>query len=263
MKKLLFLLLSMSGIISQLQGQNLPDFKYLGDTYQKESYLNFSGMYVQLLNPAAPDDPALHAKGIFFVDLYYLRPSFEKGGLNRRVDYKLIPDLFWLMKTITEKDPRQMYANIGSTISGGLIGWHSWKWNLVAKPKTCISLGFAVNDYFIGAIYKDSSAGIRLHEPQGWQIGAGPAMGFSKALSKNFVLMGSGAYVINLFKPVDISYAKSDDAYPKPHMAHLELTLMSKTGLFLETQFVGLINQGNLPNSSMRTDFKLGFAFVL
>jgi len=38
---------------------------------------------------------------------------------------------------------------------------------------------------------------------------------------------------------------------------------MSKWGLFMEGQFVQLINRGNLPNQTRRLDLKLGFAFVL
>lgn len=102
-----------------------------------------------------------------------------------------------------------------------------------------------------------------LLEPQGWQIGAGPAMGFARQLSPAFLLMGSGSYVLNFSRSVSVTYAKEDNSYPKPHMFHTQLTLMSKWGLFAEAQFVQLINRGNIPNNTRRLDLKLGFAFVL
>ncbi|MCG9879619.1 MAG: hypothetical protein MH472_03380 [Bacteroidia bacterium] len=102
-----------------------------------------------------------------------------------------------------------------------------------------------------------------MHEPQGWQIGAGPSIGLVRHLNNSFLLIGSSSYTISFAKPVDISYAKADNAYPKPHFLHGNLTLMSKWGFFAEAQFVKLLNQGNLPNSTQRLDLKLGFSFVL
>jgi hypothetical protein len=242
--------------------QDLKSFTYLGDVYQKEDYLSVSILRTQLWNPAAPDDPSIHARGVNFLDAYYHRPNFEKWGLNRRVDYKLLPDMFWLFKTITEKDEREMYAKAGSSITGGIIGWHSWNWNVRVRSRSCVQAGFALNDYFIGAIYQ-KSGGIVLNEPQGWQIGAGPSGGYTCLLSKNFLLTGTCQYILSFAKPVDVSYAKADNNYPKPHFWHTQITLMSKWGGFAEVQYVRLLNRGNLPNSTQRLDLKLGFAFVL
>jgi hypothetical protein len=255
----LFLCLALMG-----RAQDLSSFQYLKDKFQKEEYLAFSLMRTQLFNPAAPDDPSLHAKGVNFLDLYYFRPNCEKWGLNRRVDYKLLTDMAWLFKTITEKDESQMYARVGSSITGGIIGWHSWNWNLQAKPKTCIGAGLSINDYFIGAIYQNKEKnGIILQEPQGWQIAAGPSGSISHLLNESFMLMGSASYVASFAKPVDVSYAKADNKYPKPHFAHAQVTLMSKWGFFAETQYVRLINRGANRNSTQRVDVKLGFALVL
>ncbi len=243
--------------------QTLDKFTYLKDRFHQEEYLNFSFMLANLDNPAAPNNRALHKQSVPFIDLYFLKPDFSKGGLNRRSDYKLIPDMFWLFKQITEKDEKKLYANQGSSITGGIIGWHHWSWNIIAKPQHCIGLGINLSDYFIGSIYQGENNDIVLHEPQGWQIGLGPVITMSNRINNTFVLISSAAYVPSLLKPVDVSYAKADDAYPKPHFLHGNITLMSKWGLFMEGQFVQLINRGNLPNQTRRLDLKLGFAFVL
>jgi len=243
--------------------QDLKSFTYLGDVHQKEDYLNVSLLRCQMFNPAAPDDPDMHAKGVNFLDVYYHRPDFTKGGLNRRIDYKLLPDMFWLFKTITEKDETELNAKVGSSITGGLIGWHSWNWNLRTRDRTCLQAGFAINDYFIGALYRKPGGGIILNEPQGWQIGAGPSAGITHLLTKNFMLTATSQYIASFAKPVDVSYAKADKKYPKPHFLHSQVTLMSKWGAFAELQYVRLINRGNQPNATQRLDIKLGFAFVL
>ncbi len=263
MKRIVVSLFCLSLVLNS-KAQTLKDFTYLKDRFHLESYLNFSAMLANIDNPAAPVNREAHKQSVPFIDLYYLQPNFNKGGLNRRIDYKLLPDIFWLFKQITEKDERKLYASQGSTISGGIIGWHYWTWNILASNQRCINLGFSISDYFIGAIYLDSAQSkIILHEPQGWQIGAGPTAGISQRLNNSFILLGSAAYVPSFLKPVNVSYAKYDDAYPKPHFMHANLTLLSKWGLFAEAQYVQLINKGNLPNSTRRLDLKLGFAFVL
>ncbi len=258
------LLISFLSLAFISKTQSLKEFTYLKDRYHLESYFNFSAMLANIDNPAAPNNRQAHKQSVLFIDLYYLKPNFNKGGLNRRSDYKLLPDIFWLFKQITEKDESKLNASQGSSISGGIIGWHQWTWNLTAKPQQCISIGLTISDYFIGSIYLDSTQSkIVLHEPQGWQIGAGPVIGISQRLSNSFILIGSTAYVPSFLKPVSVSYAKEDENYPKPHFLHLNLTLMSKWGLFAEGQLVQLINNGNLPNTTRRLDLKLGFAFVL
>jgi hypothetical protein len=248
---------------SFVHAQSLKKFTYLKDKFEDEGYIMVSGALVKLSNNKAPYQPEVHSQTVPFIDIYFLKPRFSSGGLNRRVDYKLMTDIFWLFKTITEKDESKLYASVSSTISGGLIGWHMFHWNVIAKEKQCVSLGFSLNDYFIGAIYQDSLGQASLQEPQGWQIGVGPALGFTQQLSNEFVLMASSAYVVNVLRPVSISYAKEDNSYPKPHVWHGNITLMSKWGVFTEMQITQLINRGNIPNSTRRIDLKLGFAFVL
>lgn len=263
MKRLLGIALFL-GLAAIGKSQTLKEFTYLKDRFHQESYFNFSAMLANIDNPAAPNNREAHKQSVPFIDLYLLKPNFNKGGLNRRSDYKLLPDIFWLFKQITEKDEKKMYANQSSTLTGGIIGWHHWTWNVTAKPQHCLSLGFTLSDYFIGSIYQDNSNNnIILHEPQGWQIGAGPVVSVSQRLSNSFILIGSTAYVPSFLKPVNVSYAKVEDAYPKPHFLHANFTLISKWGFFAEGQFVQLINLGNLPNQTRRLDLKLGFAFVL
>ncbi len=250
-------------LVFESRSQDLKSFTYLGDVHHKNDYLHVSLMRTQLFNPAAPEGASLHSKGVNFMDIYYNRPDFSPKGLNRRIDYKLLPDMFWLFKTITEKDEKAMYAKTGSTISGGLIGWHSWNWNLRTRDRTCLQAGFALNDYFIAAIYRKPGGGIILNEPQGWQIGAGPSGGITHMFNPNFVLTGTCQYIVSFAKPVDVSYAKAEKNYPKPHFLHSQVTLMSKWGAFAELQYVRLVNRGSYSNSTQRLDIKLGFAFVL
>lgn len=251
-------------IYCQLLGaQNLSSFTYLKDVFEGERYYFVSASLVNLSNSKALGNPANHKQSVPFFDIYFLKPNFKKAGLNRRVDYKLITDIFWLFKTITEKDESKLNAEVSSTLSGGLLGWHMYHWNIVAKPRQCLSLGLSVNDYFMGAIYSDSLGQISLQEPQGWQIGLGPAVGFTQELNAQFMLLVSSAYVFNVLRPVSVTYAIENNSYPKPQVFHANLTLMSKWGAFAEAQVIQLINRGNIPNATRRLDLKLGFAFVL
>jgi hypothetical protein len=259
----IMVLLGLCILHASAYAQSLKEFTYLKDKFEGEGYVMASGVLVNLSNKDAFINPQAHNQTVPFIDIYFLKPRFSLGGLNRRVDYKLITDIFWLFKTITEKDASKLNASVGSTLSTGLIGWQMFHWNVTAKQNRTISLGFSLNDYFIGSINQDTMGKITLKEPQGWQIGIGPAVGINQRLSNEFILMASTAYVVNVLRPVSISYAQEDNAYPKPHVWHGNITLMSKWGLFTEMQISQLINKGNIPNATRRIDFKLGFAFVL
>lgn len=242
-------------------GQSLEEFKYLKDKYGGEGYLNVSGSFTFLSNKAAPG-PSAHEKNGIVLDVVYNHIGFTKGFFNYRFDHKLITDILFLADKVVDRKASVDRAE-GSSVSTGVIGWHGMGWNAIAKPKFCLAPGFAIDDYFFGASYKDSSGALHTPEPQGWYITAGPALFTHIALKKWLILQTSAAYDFAFARPVSITYAEVNDSYPKPQFFHVAATLMTPWGIFGEVQYTTIVNTGNLPNATDRLDLKLGFSFVL
>ncbi|MCC7297531.1 MAG: hypothetical protein IT244_04295 [Bacteroidia bacterium] len=242
-------------------GQNLKDFKYLKDPYQHESYLGFAGTFTAIRNNAAPF-PEAHALQDFSADINYRSVNFDQGEMQYLGHYKLLPDLFFLLgKMINQKN--NGLRGEGSSVTSGIAGWHRWVWNVKSKPKMCYSLGFALNDYFMGNSYRDSNNQLKTYEPQGWWLSAGPTAMYHAAIGKHFVFHGTINYNLGYYKPVNVSYAVVDNQYPKPHFFHTHVELVSSLGLFAGIDYTAVINRGNIPGKVRRIDGLLGFKFVM
>lgn len=246
----------------QLKSQEIANFTYLKDQAGDELYLGVSADYVYLTNPKMPDTTSWNTSG-FVLDVNLRKYSFRRGGVNYQWDYKLLFDLIFLTKQMVDVKSRGQ-RTLGSTVSGGITGWHQWTWNIMGGKKWNTGFGIALNDYFVGTSYYDKKQNkLVTPEPQGWYLATGPAFSGSYLISNSFLLHGKFSYVMSYSRPISITYADVQSGYPKPHFAGLNLTLLTKWGLFAEAQFCKLINRGNIPNAANRSDVKLGFNFVL
>jgi hypothetical protein len=71
------------------------------------------------------------------------------------------------------------------------------------------------------------------------------------------------SYSIAYWKAVDVSDAIKDDSYPLPHFFGTSMELLSPWGVYLEIDHNRIINRGPNPNKGSRTDFNLGFKFMI
>lgn len=241
--------------------QSLKEFKYLGDPYDNELYLNVCGTFTLLRNNAAPY-PEAHKFNAFSMDISGRNVTWEKGKPHYTMNYKLLPDLLFLTgKMINRKSSGNRTE--GSSVSTGIGGWHRWAWNIAVREKQCVSLGFALNDYFIGNSYRDSSKNLHTYEPQGWWISSGPVVMYHRLLHKHLLLHSLVNYNFGFLKGVDITYAEKDPSYPKPHFFHIQSEIISSIGIFAGFDYTRVINRGNKQGKVQRLDFLLGYKFVL
>lgn len=244
--------------------QNLQSFTYLGDQMGGELYLGFSAEYCMLANPEAPH-PDLHNIRGFSGKVDMKRIGFEKGDQQYSMEYKLLGDVALILHNQINGDGSQYYRQIGSSISNGLLGWHSWGWNVVATDRFTLATGFNLNDYFYGKTYVSdtTSNGVVSPEPQGYYFAAGPTL-FSNVYLNDFLMINAKAsYSFSYWRAVSLSYAVVDNNYPKPHFGSMNIELITKWGLFAGFDYNWVINRGNLPDKTSRKDFLLGFRFVL
>lgn len=153
-----------------------------------------------------------------------------------------------------------------STVTTGLIGWTSWGWNVIDRPKSSFALGFNLNDYIIGAtyIYTDpfgQPLSPVTTEPQGYYWAGGPSFFFDYQISEKLNLQSFASYSLAFWRPVSLSYAVEDKSYAKPHFVQFNVELHTPFHLYGGVDFTSLINRGDLPNSTKRFDLLVGYQF--
>lgn len=241
--------------------QNLEDFKYLNDPYQDESYLGFAGTYTLIRNKVAPF-PKAHSLQDFSADINYRTVNFDQGKKQYLGHYKLLPDLVFLLGKMFNNKSNGLRGE-GSSITSGIAGWHRWAWNVKTTNKQCFSAGFALNDYFLGNSYRDSSNQLKTYEPQGWWLSAGPVAMYHLSMGKKFIFHGTVNYNFGYHKAINVSYATVDNKYPKPHFFHTHLEIVSSIGVFAGIDYSTVVNRGKIPSKVRRIDCLLGFKFVM
>ena len=249
-----------------LTSMGQPVFKYLGDDYTGEMYLGTSATYSFLSNNEAPN-PELHKLKGFSAKVDLRSTPWELGTVKYFMQYKLLGDLALIVDNQINDDGSAYYRQVSSSITNGLLGWHSFGWTFISNPRMSIALGANINDYFFGATYKvDSlpqSGNLASPEPQGYYFAAGPSVLADIKLNNYLLLHLHGAYSFSYWRAVSLSYASEDDSYPKPHFYQITTELMSPWGVFLGMDYNTLVNRGDLPNNTRRLDFQLGFRWVL
>ncbi|MFN3841546.1 MAG: hypothetical protein ACK4RF_12645 [Cyclobacteriaceae bacterium] len=251
-------------------GQSLQEFKNGKEPFYKEKgsigdhgTWGFALSFSNLSNPVAPNSNA-HNITKLSMRMDYKRYRNEKGKPRMFYQNKSLGDVFVILgselKNHTGVDQKE-----GSTIST-FIGWTSWGWNMLAKDRAMIAMGFNINDYIVGTryYYRDVNGGIisqETKEPQGLYYGIGPSVFFDYAISEKVILQTLTSYTATFWRPVSLSYATVDKSYPKPHFLHLNAELQTSFKLFVGFDVAVLLNRGDLPNDTRRIDLLIGYRF--
>lgn len=246
-----------------LGAQTLADFKYLNYPYTNEFYIGVAVSRTTISNPDAPF-PSRHKLQAFSGTVELKSTSFAKGGMRYYGQHKLLPDMLVLTKQAINVDPNVIYRNESSYLANGILGWHSFTWNLHDPKKYSVALGFNLNDYFFGSTYHtDTTPNSWVSpEPQGYYFAAGPTLQANYMLGKYFMAEMMASYSLSYWRAVSLTYATVNDKYPKPHFAQLHFELFSTWGLFAGIDYNFIINRGDIPNNTQRFDLSVGFRFM-
>mgnify|MGYP005840410385 CR=1 FL=1 len=247
------------------KAQNLDEFNYLGYPYQGESYLSVAGSYSRLKNNAAPN-PDIHNQAGWTIYLDYKEADFTQGKMRYTLKYKLLGDMIFLVDAALD-DSREILREKESTISNGLLGWHSFIFNINGSSPQSFGIGFHLNDYFLGSTVTDANAvtaNTRVSlEPQGYYWTAGPSASYVLRPIPFLIVEGSASYSFPYWRSNSLSYAEKDHSYPKPHFGVLSLEVMTSVGVFAGLDYTFINNRGDIPNNTQRFDALIGFRFML
>lgn len=245
-------------------GQSLDDYSTGKDAYYGNGHWGFSLSGSNLSNSKAPN-PSSHQVSGLTMKIDFRRYHLDHGGKRLFFQNKTIGDmLFILGKEIRKGTGAERAEN--STLGTGLIGWTSWGWNVMSKPKSAFAVGFNLNDYIVGStyIYTDGNgqplSPVTL-EPQGYYWAGGPSFFFDYQISDDLSLQSFVSYSLAFWRPVSLDYATVDNAYAKPHFGQLNVELHTRFHLYGGLDYVTLVNRGDLPNSTKRFDILIGYQF--
>ena len=262
MKKIiLFFGLVMGNSFCQIQAQTLSDFQYFGSNMYERTGIGFSYSATNGSNNEAPH-PALHRMHHWSVKVDIKTMSCEKGGKRYYIQYKLLGDVLTVLTNQIHGSGNYINRQVGSSLSNGLFGWHSFGKNVIATDRFCLALGGNLNDYFIGNTYDTDSGRVSL-EPQGYYFAAGPTLFADFLVNKHILIQTNTSYSLSFWRATSLSYGIRDDSYPKPHFFSTNIELVSTKGFFVGFDYNWIINRGNIPGNVKRWDYLVGFRFML
>lgn len=239
----------------------LQEFENFGDPFQERMFIGFTASFSNLSNPEAPVHVEAHRLSALVGKFDMKSMSAEVGSRRYFFQYKLLGDLISLLDK-TVQNSNAIYRDENSTLSNGLLGWHSVAWNIVATPKLSFVIGGNANDYIIGSTYDTDTGRVTL-EPQGYHLAAGPAIFTDYLINDYLLLQIHAAYSMSYLNAGDLSYATVDKEYPKPHFGSLNIELNSPWGVYAGFDYNWLINRGNLPGNTKRWDYLIGIRFMI
>lgn len=263
MKRLTLLVLMC--ITLSANSQDLSRFYYFDKPYEDDTYLDISLTFSFLRNPVAPYPSEHHLNGKSG-DLSMRSIHYGLGESRFLYKHKLLFDLFLIVENQVNGDGSAYYRQVESSVTNGIIGWFSFGWNFISTDRLCMALGGNLNDYFLGNTYRiDTFGHVKSYEPQGYWFAAGPSLFADYALTDFLVLHSHFSYSIGYWRAVSLDYADTEinDAYPKPHVAGLNIQLQTRWGIYTGLDYTRLINRGYNPNKTTRVDILLGFKFPL
>ncbi len=251
--------------VVSIQAQGLAGFKYLGDSAFGEKYIGVSASYAHITNTAAPSPERHNIQG-WTAKLELTKLTYEPGKIKSKHQHRLFADMFLILENQVNGDGSKFKRQIESDISTGILGWHSWGWNLTNYNKLSVALGVNLNDYFYGKTYNVDTTGLMPEllspEPQGYYFTAGPSLFVDYALNKYVLLQALTTYSLAYWKAVGLEYGVNDPSYPKPHFVGLYAELVTKWGFFVSYDYNFVVNRGNNPDKTKRRDLNIGFRFV-
>lgn len=247
-------------------GQNLKDFSYFYRTFHEETYLSIFPTFTMVRNNDAPH-PSAHALNGFTGKIEMRKINFDSGEKQYIYQHKLLFDMFLIVDDQINGDGSDYYRSETSGLTNGMIGWYSFGWNIISGDRFVLNAGINLNDYFLSNSYQVDSIlnSLVSFEPQGYWFAAGPSFILSYSLNQYFIIQSHVTYSVGYWRAVSLSYAgvQEDDGYPHPHFGGLSLEIQSKYGLYAGIDHNWLINRGDIPNNTRRTDLFIGFRFPI
>jgi hypothetical protein len=245
--------------------QSLEDFKYLGDPAFPSMYLSVSGSFAHVTNNEAPRPEIHNIKG-WTGKLDLQKTNLNIGEVNYKFQHKLLGDMILLAKKVFDNS-RNIYRNYSSSLTTGILGWHSWGWNINKSTKYKIAPGINLNDYFYARTYYSDTLGGSFHraslEPHGYYWAAGPSVFINCYINKYIILQSLFSYSFSYWRVVPLGYGITENNYPKPHFFSSNVQVLSKWGFFISFDYNFAINRGWYPEATKRFDTNFGFSFVL
>jgi hypothetical protein len=263
MRRFSFLILLICCSIG-LKSQNLQSFKYLGDTFSAYYYIGWAYSHGITQNNAVPGAENQNLTGNF-MELNFKYHDYQKGHWQFDLRTKMYTDIIKQLADLILGTESAYTALENTGLTTGPLGWHTYTYNLIAGDYITISPGAHHNDYFYFANARESETDARLStkEPQGYYFAAGPSLMLSLYASKFLMINLKSQYSFAYWRPVSVADAIKDDNYPLPQFFGFTTELLTPWGIYFEVDHNRLINKGPNPNEGMRTDFNIGFKFVV
>lgn len=239
----------------------LMEFDYLSDKLSGHRYLDVGAIFSMVSDNKVPNPEEQKMSG-WTVNVQYDKVNFDKGGYQYTGRIKMFLDVIFLLDNALTKDG-SIDREVNTGITSGILGWHSFRWNVVAKDKFCLGLGVNASDYFYGASYKDENEDLFTPEPNGYYLGGGPTLSFDYRINDFLKVGGLFDYTFSAVKAVGVSYGEEIEGYPLPHFFNGSINLTTKWGVFLKYDFNTILNTNNATTQGKRSDFWIGFKFVL
>lgn len=248
-----------------LQSQNLQSFQYLGDTFNGYYYIGWAFSHGNTQNNAVPGAENHRLTGNF-MELNLKYHDYDRGHWQYDIRAKMYTDVIKQLADMILGNNESAYTALENTgLSTGPLGWHTCTYNLLSGRYLNISPGAHLNDYFYFANARESDTDARLStkEPQGYYFAAGPSIMLSLYASRFLMINLKSQYSFAYWRPISAPDAIEDDSYPLPQFFGFTTELLTPWGLYFEVDHNRLINKGPNPNAGMRTDFNIGFKFVV
>lgn len=241
----------------------LTTFRYLSDTLHGHGYIDVGALFSSVRDNKVPD-PEEQRLSAWSLNLEYSKINFDLGGYQYTGRIKMFMDvIFTLNDALTKTGPKAINRSTTTSLTSGILGWHSMRWNLLAEDKFCLGMGINASDYFYGASYENEKGKLFTPEPNGYYLGGGPTMSADYQINSFIKLSLLVDYTFSAIKVVGISYGEKIEGFPLPHFLNSSLNVTTKWGAFLKYDFNTILNTNNAPTQGQRTDLWLGFKFVL
>lgn len=250
-----------------LTAQDIDEFQWFGHDYEDGLFLGLGVSQVFITNNDAPNPGNHKLNGTTFkIDLKDV--NFEKGGCSMFYENKLLGDFILFFSQVNNGE-RDIYQTESSGLSTGIIGWMSFLFNITEPKRFQIAAGANFSDFFLTSAYPEDVSkpysnpnNNIVQEPNGNYYTIGPSVAFRMSLSPLFLLEYHTDFSIP-FGRVTGSDLVEDKNYPNPYFTMHSLEVISKYGLYGGFDYAAVINRGNLPNNTKRSEVFLGFRIKL
>lgn len=241
----------------------LTTFRYLSDTLHGHGYIDVGAIFSSVRDNRVPN-PKEQRLSAWSLNLEYSKINFNQGGYQYTGRIKMFMDVvFTLNDALTKTGAKAINRSTTTSLTSGILGWHSMRWNLVAEDNFCLGLGINASDYFYGASYENEKGKLFTPEPNGYYLGGGPTLSADYRIN-HFMKLGLLVdYTFSAIKAVGISYGEKIEGFPLPHFLNSSFNVTTKWGAFFKCDFNTILNVDNAPTKGQRTDFWFGFKFVL